>query len=244
MRYIPHNESTEEANSSVSGRHSFLPSSMDQGAPKTMVEYRPPSKPEAAGMEETGRRGSTITEKARRKSKLGAKPSGYENDLTGNTREANLSVPSDAFKSMDYFSKDGSLHNYGSIKQEEGKRGGSRVVEEVKVPLTVTVVSEVLAKGGPPPSEKRHPSAKSKLPRSPQPTTSHKAPVTKDPKPRKSMMNSTLPADRLSSFKKDPKGLKGGKGGKSSKKQERHVKMHIETLMKGRPIRFRVIAFA
>ena len=150
---------------------------MDQGAPKTMVEYRPPSKPEAAGMEETGRRGSTITEKARRKSKLGAKPSGYENDLTGNTREANLSVPSDAFKSMDYFSKDGSLHNYGSIKQEEGKRGGSRVVEEVKVPLTVTVVSEVLAKGGPPPSEKRHPSAKSKLPRSPQPTTSHKAPV-------------------------------------------------------------------
>ena len=30
----------------------------------------------------------------------------------------------------------------------------------------------------------------------------------------------------------------------SSKKREKHVKNHIETLMKGRPIRFRVIAFA
>lgn len=34
----------------------------------------------------------------------------------------------------------------------------------------------------------------------------------------------------------------GAKG--PSKKRERHIKNHIETLLKGRPIRFRVIAFA
>ena len=143
---------------------------------------------------------------------------------------------------LNYSSKEGNAWKEGASLEEE-KRAGGPLVEEVKVPITVTVVPEVVAKGATHQSEKRHPSSKGKLPRSPQ-ATSYKAPVLKDSKPRKSMMNSTLPADRLQSFKKDPKGSKGGKGGKPSKKQERHVKMHIETLMKGRPIRFRVIAFA
>ena len=66
------------------------------------------------------------------------------------------------------------------------------------------------------------------------------------------MLSATLPNDRGTSFRKETKSVKGPKGTGAKgggtkgfqKKKERHVKTHIETLMKGRPIRFRVIAFA
>ena len=190
MRYIPANESIDQANSSAHGRFSVQAPAADAGSSTTAVEYRPPLKPEAAKREaafkEMAERNCNTVEKHRRRNKLDVRVFEHPEPI-----EANLSAPAGEFhcnnsafsRMFNVSAKEGDIAHMEEQSEEEEKKCGivqtSSEPEEAKMPATITVVQEALTKVAAQQSAKRNPGDKFKFPRSPQ-ANSSKASKIKD----------------------------------------------------------------